>query len=70
MDYWIWILAGMSLIGVILNIKKNRICFIIWTGTNFAWAIIDFYEGIPAQGVLFLVYGCLAIWGLFVWRKK
>jgi len=66
----IWVLAIFSLIGVILNIKKNRICFIIWIGTNFAWAIVDFYEGIPAQGILFCIYGCLAVWGLLAWRKK
>lgn len=66
----IWLLAILSLIGVILNIRKNRFCFVIWVGTNFAWAIIDFYEGIPAQGVLFLVYGGLALYGLYAWRKK
>ena len=65
-----WILAVLSIIGVILNIKKNRICFVIWMVTNFAWAIVDFSEGIPAQGVLFCIYGCLAIWGFLSWRKK
>ncbi len=70
MAYWIWILAGASLIGVILNIKKNRLCFVIWIGTNFTWTIVDFYKGIPAQGVLFLVYGCLAVWGILAWKKN
>lgn len=65
-----WILVVASLIGVVLNIKKNKFCFVIWLFTNFAWAIIDFYKNIPAQGVLFLIYAGLAIWGLVEWRRK
>ena len=65
-----WIIAAASLVGVILNIKKNRWCFAIWAVTNFAWMVIDFKEGIPAQGVLMGVYFVLALWGLWKWRRK
>ncbi len=67
---WLWLLIGLSLVGVILNIKKVRVCFIIWTGTNLAWAIVDFKIGLIAQGVLFVIYAGLAIWGFIAWRKK
>lgn len=59
-----------AIIGVILNIKKRRECFYIWAVTNASWAIIDFAEGIPAQGFLFTVYFCLAMWGIYEWRVK
>lgn len=63
-----WTLTILSLIGVILNIKKQKACFIIWAFTNFGWMVIDFKQGIPAQGMLFLIYTALAIWGFTQWR--
>lgn len=59
-----------ALVGVILNIKKKKACFYIWLFTNTAWAVVDFYKGIPAQGVLFSVYAVLAIWGILEWKEK
>lgn len=71
---WFHILTGIltvgAITGVILNIKKKRICFFIWAVTNGAWAIVDFAKGIPAQGLLFTVYFGLAIWGIYEWRIK
>lgn len=63
-----WILTAGAITGVVLNIKKKRICFYIWAVTNASWAIVDFIMGIPAQGVLFTVYFGLAIWGIIAWR--
>lgn len=64
-----WLLTVLSLLGVILNIKKKRICFVIWAFTNLVWAIVDFMEGIPAQGILFIGYFLLSLWGIYEWRK-
>ncbi len=63
-------LVGLSIIGVILNIYKNKICFIIWAVTNFSWMIVDIYKGIPAQAFLFAVYFLLAIFGLYKWANE
>ncbi len=65
-----WIVAAFSLVGVVLNVYKKRLCFVIWAGTNFAWMVIDFKEGIPAQGVLMGLYFGLALWGLWRWGRK
>jgi nicotinamide mononucleotide transporter len=65
-----WIITFFSIIGVILNIYKNKYCFIIWAFTNLAWCIIDFYKGIYAQSVLFGVYFILALWGIYKWNEK
>jgi ABC-type amino acid transport system permease subunit len=67
---WTWAITIASLIGVVANIYHKRWCFHIWFFTNSAWAIIDFYRGIPAQGVLFTIYTALAIWGIFKWKEK
>jgi nicotinamide riboside transporter PnuC len=66
---WTWLLTGLSLIGVILNIRKLRACFYIWLFTNAAWMIVDFHKGLPAQGCLFAIYVILAIWGIVAWKK-
>ena len=56
------VLTISALVGVILNIKKNVWCFYIWLVTNISWAIVDFYKGIPAQGILFTIYAGLAVY--------
>lgn len=66
----IWILTALSIVGVVLNIRKNKACFIIWAGTNFTWMIIDFTAGIYAQSALFLIYFILALYGLWEWRNS
>lgn len=63
-----WILTAMSIAGVILNIKKLRSCFYIWSVTNLGWMIIDFYYGLYAQAALFGIYLVLAIIGIVKWR--
>lgn len=64
-----WIITIFSIAGVVLNIKRRRICFYIWACTNAAWAIVDFCMGIYAQGALFTVYFALSIWGIIAWRR-
>ena len=62
-----WALAVASLSGVVLNIRRSRWCFAIWTVTNATWAGVDFAAGLPAQGCLMLVYTGLAVWGWVAW---
>jgi len=64
-----WLLTILSLVGVVLNIKKARACFYIWAFTNAAWAVIDYRAGLLAQSALFAVYFALALWGIASWRK-
>ena len=64
------ILTILALIGVVLNIKKKAACFYIWLFTNASWAVIDFYKGIPMQGVLFTIYTGLAVYGILEWREN
>jgi len=65
-----WIVAILSIIGVILNIYKNKWCFILWAITNFFWVVIDYQQGLYAQAFLFTVYFVLALWGLYRWKKE
>jgi nicotinamide riboside transporter PnuC len=65
-----WIITLLSIIGVVLNIYKNKYCFVIWAVTNFAWMVIDFQIGLYSQSFLFAVYFVLALFGLYKWAKQ
>jgi len=65
-----WLIAVLSLVGVVLNIHKRRECFYIWSFTNAAWASVDLYHGIWSQAFLQAVYFGLAIWGIVAWRQR
>ena len=70
MDNASWIIAALSIVGVILNIKKNKFCFVIWAGTNGFWTAYDYSIGAYAQAALFGVYFTLALWGLWEWEAR
>lgn len=65
-----WLFAALSLTGTWLNIKKRRVCFIIWACTNGFWTVYDMSIGAYAQAVLFAVYFGLAIYGLREWGRE
>lgn len=64
-----WGLSAISLIGVVLNIRKNKWCFPIWAITNISWAFVDLSFGLYSQSFLFFIYFGLAIWGIIEWGK-
>ncbi len=65
-----WVITALSIVGVILNIYKNRWGFFFWMITNAAWAVIDFNKGIPEQTVFFIVYFLTSLWGWVYWSKQ
>lgn len=64
-----WILFAISFIGVVLNIKKRKECFIVWGIGNTGWILVDFQQGLPAQAAMFAVYLATCAWGWHEWRK-
>lgn len=70
MTYWTWVFFVLTIVGVILNIKKNKLCFVVWAFTNFAWMVVDYKAGIYAQAAKYAVMFVLALWGLYEWRRR
>ncbi len=64
-----WVLAAVSVVGVVLNIYKVRACFVLWILTNGFWTCYDVYKEVYPQAALFFVYFCLAIFGVVKWKK-
>lgn len=68
---WIyWAVTLLALVGVIINIKHDPRCFIIWAVTNAAFAVRTFTLGAYEMTFLFSIYWVLAIIGLYAWRKN
>lgn len=65
-----WLITGFSLLGIALNILKNRICFVVWFGTNASWCVIDLLHGIHSQAVLMGIYCCFSVWGFLRWKEE
>ncbi len=65
-----WFLTIVSIIGAVLNIKKKRSSFAIYTVANIGWIAVNIYHGIYAQAALFLVFTGLSTWGWIEWGKR
>jgi nicotinamide riboside transporter PnuC len=69
-DILTWVLAAVSLVGVWLNIRKDKRCFYLWIGANTGWIFIDIKADLIAQALLFGVYTVLSVYGLYIWGKE
>jgi len=65
-----WPLTALSLIGVVLNVRRMRAGFGVWIIANIGWVAMDYQAGLTSQAVLFIVYTALAVWGLWEWKGK
>lgn len=65
-----WTVTAICLAGTVLNVKKNRWCFVLWIFGNVAWLLYDAHSGLYSRAMLDVVQLAFAIWGLIEWRKK
>jgi hypothetical protein len=63
-----WVVAAVSITGVLLNIHRRRICFVLWGFSSATWAVADFLHGLPQQAAVQVVYFVLSGYGLLRWR--
>ena len=68
--YLPWTLTAISIWASVLNIKRRRSCFAIYTVANVGWIVVNIYHGIWAQAALFVVFTGLSSWGWLEWGKK
>lgn len=65
-----WIVTAICLAGTVLNVKKIKFCFIIWTIGNILWLALDLYNSLYSRALLDIVQLILAIWGYLAWTKE
>jgi steroid 5-alpha reductase family enzyme len=65
-----WVLVAAGFFGVVLNIKQNKWCWLLWGVTNTGLATVNFILGSSSQGVYFIICFFSCIWGYRAWRKS
>lgn len=65
-----WVITALSLAGTVLNVKKNALCFWIWSVGNTAWLCYDLWVGLYSRAALDTVQLAFAIWGIVAWKNK
>ena len=65
-----WAITIISLTGTILNVKKNSLCFWLWSVGNIAWLSYDLWLGLYSRAALDVVQLAFAIWGIIAWKQK
>ena len=60
----------LSVLGVILNNRKLRVCFLIWLVSNTLCFIIHISIGVWSLMIRDFIFTILAIEGWFKWGKK
>lgn len=65
-----WLATILTLVGVILNIKKIRYGFLVWLVANILWAYIQYQVGIYGMFICQIVFCFTCIWGWVEWSKK
>lgn len=63
-----WPLTAIAVIGAILNVLQDGVCFIAWMVANLGLAAINCRQRNWPQMTLFLVYFVLALWGFLSWQ--
>jgi len=62
--------TAIALVAVVLNIKKNYLCFVGWLVSNATFATLNALEHKWYEVILFSVQFCIAVWGLYEWKFK
>lgn len=65
-----WIIVAIGMAGTILNIYKNRLCFVLWSICNVGLFTINLKNNNYPQAIYFLFCLGTTIWGLFKWSHK
>lgn len=65
-----WTVTAICLLGTALNVRKNILCFYLWSIGNIAWLIFDLWSGLYSRAVLDFVQLGFAVWGIIAWKEK
>ena len=65
-----WVIVIIALLGAFFNAKRMRVGFLLWMISNIGLTTLNFRNGEPAQGFLFLCYLIISMYGYFSWNKN
>ena len=62
--------AGLGILALYLNVKKNYISWVIWIVVDLFWMLRNLIIGEHAQSILYFVYFLFAVYGIYAWKIK
>jgi len=63
-----WILSGVGILGAVLNVRRNRMCFPVWCVGNIGWLILGILTPeMRPQILLWTTFIVLNVWGYREW---
>lgn len=65
-----WLLAALSIIGAILNVRKNKWGFFLWIFANIGWIWASYTYQLYAQIPVWIIFLALSVWGFVDWHLK
>ena len=65
-----YIAALISLMGVVLNAKKNIWCWAIWLVSNGFWIVYSAIEGDIPSVILWSMFSLFNVYGWIQWKKE
>ena len=60
---------AVSLIGILLNAKKNILCWPVWLASNAGWITYSVYQGDFPQILLWITFTAFNFYGWLQWGK-
>jgi len=64
-----WIATAISIIGILLNAKKNMWCWPVWLVSNVLWVTYFIILANPQSITLWVVFSLFNVYGWIQWRK-
>lgn len=60
---------AVSIIGILLNAKKNILCWPVWLVSNAGWIVYSVCQGDFPQVLLWITFSVFNVYGWIQWRK-
>lgn len=68
--WYAYAVFAVALAGAILNVRRSRWCWPLWTVSNAASAVYLASRGLWTQGLLQALFVGLCVWGWRAWRTE
>lgn len=65
-----WFVTAASLVGMFLNVRRSRWCWVVWFVADACWVAIDIMFELWPQAVLMIIYAQVNIWGYIRWSEQ
>src|SRR4030042_5198628 len=65
-----WLLSALSIFASYLNIKKRKICFVLFTLTNIGFIWLNIKGKLYGQIPMWIVYTGMNVWGYIAWGGR